>query len=131
MVDEKRFYVGLKAFLKKGNQILILTSSDRAEIGLDFPGGKINQEETNLLEALKREVREETSLEVKVGTPFAVWTNDWSTSKYAKDEIFLVGYICDYVSGEVKLSSEHTDYRWIDKNTYQELNEGSNYYLAL
>ncbi len=127
-----KFYVGQKAFLRKENQVLVMTSADRAgATGLDFPGGKINVGETNLAEALQREVREETSLEIKVGNAFTTWTNDWTTDKYSQGEIFIVGYICDYISGEVELSSEHTDFEWVNKDNYRKLDDGSRYFQAL
>lgn len=72
MNDDRLFYVGQKAFIEKDGKILVL--NDPAE-GLDFPGGKIQVGEINFTEALKREVGEETNLEIEVGNPFTTWYN--------------------------------------------------------
>ena len=115
------FQVGQKAFIEKNGELLVLF----APSGLfDFPGGRIDEGETDLIEALKREVREETALEIEVGWPFATWLS-------AGSAIYLVGYRCRYVSGEVVLSNEHTGFRWVDRSSYESLDDGSAPFAAL
>ena len=63
MEQEQLFYVVQKAFIKKGEEILVL--NDPSE-GLDYPGGKIQRGEKDFIDALKREVLEETKLEIKI-----------------------------------------------------------------
>ena len=70
MKEDALFYIGQKAFIEKDGSILVLKNLNE---GLDFPGGKIQIGELDLPEALRREVREETSLEIEVGEPFVVW----------------------------------------------------------
>src|SRR5690606_33726879 len=110
-----------KAFIDKDGELLILFAPSKL---FDFPGGRIDEGETDLIVALKREVREETALEIEVGRPFATWLNAEST-------IYLVGYRCRYVSGEVTLSDEHVDYRWVDRSSYTVLDDGSAPFAAL
>lgn len=129
MAEEKLFYVSLKALVKKANKVLVMHSSN--DNSLDFPGGKINQGEDNLGKVLQREVREETNLMINILKPFAVWINDWETPKYARGSIVVIGYSCEYLSGEIKLSDEHSGYQWVTKQDYKTIDDGSAYFNAL
>ncbi|MDO8585200.1 MAG: NUDIX domain-containing protein [bacterium] len=129
MAEDKQFYVGQKAFIDKGGRVLML--HDPIE-GLDFPGGKVQEGETNFEEALKREVREETGLEIEVGEPFAVWDNVFPPQhRNAGKHVFLVAFRCSYKSGEVRLSEEHDRFRWINKTNYKEVDDSTNYFKVL
>lgn len=129
MKQDAQFYVGQKAFIQKGDEILVL--GDPLE-GLDYPGGKIQQGENDLIESLKREVREETGLEIEVGAPFTTWTNTFpSNHRLAGKQVYLVGYRCKYVSGEVKLSHEHDKFHWVTKENYKDVDDGTSYFDIL
>ncbi|HVS79554.1 MAG TPA: NUDIX domain-containing protein [Candidatus Paceibacterota bacterium] len=129
MKEDAQFYIGQKAFIRRGDEILIL--GDPHE-GLDYPGGKIQEGEIDLAESLKREVREETGLEIEVGTPFATWTNTFPPHhRLAGKRVYLVGYRCNYVSGDVKLSDEHDKFRWVNKENYKEADDGTSYFEIL
>ncbi len=131
MAEDRLLYVGQKAFVNKNGEILVLNDP---EFGLDFPGGKLQEGETDFTEALQREVREETSLEIDVGDPFFTWYFEFpkkSSHRNAGKMVFLVGCKCKYISGEVKLSQEHNSFQWINKSNFQELKENSDYFRAL
>lgn len=72
-------------------------------------------------EALTREILEETGLEVNILNPFTVW------SFMASNDLQVIGItmIADYVSGEVELSEEHTEYKWIAPNEFENLDTNS------
>jgi len=135
MKKDALFCVCQKAFIKKDDQVLIL--SDPIE-GLDFPGGKIQEGEardgdaSSLIEPLKREVREETGLEIEVLRPFHVWYHEFpkSSRNYGK-VVYLVAFKCKYVSGDVKLSEEHDKYQWVNKANYKEVDDGSDFFDVL
>ena len=135
MNDDALFCVGQKAFIEKDRKVLIL--NDPGE-GLDFPGGKIQDGEakdgdaSSLFRSLQREVREETGLEIEVGNPFVVWYHEFPKNhrNYPK-VVYLVGFKCKYVSGDIKLSDEHNKFKWVDKNDYAEVDDGSDYFDAL
>ena len=129
MADHAVFWVGQKAFIEKDGNVLIL--NDPSE-GLDFPGGKIQIEEFDFPEALRREVREETSLEIEVGEPFVVWYNIYPINhRNGGKKAILIGYRCKYKSGEIKLSNEHDSFRWVNDSNYHELDDKSRYFDAL
>lgn len=129
MRENALFYVGQKAFIEKDGEVLVL--GDPIE-GLDYPGGKIQEGEVDLIESLKREVREETGLEISVGEAFATWTNIFpSQHRLAGKRVFLVGYKCTYVSGEVTLSNEHDKFSWVTKDNFNTVNDGTSYFEIL
>jgi 8-oxo-dGTP pyrophosphatase MutT (NUDIX family) len=120
MPDDLVSFIGQKAFIEKDGELLILHDP---QMGLDLPGGKIMEGETDLAAALQREVQEETTLVINVGKPFFTWFFTiplGSGHRSAGKKIFCVGYKCTYVSGVITLSAEHDSYTWINKNNYQE-----------
>jgi 8-oxo-dGTP diphosphatase len=106
------FQVGQKALIERDGEVLVVFFPNG---WLDLPGGRIDEGETDLAAALQREVREETTLEIEVGDPFATWLGRGSTT------VYLIGYRCRYVSGEVVLSDEHAAYRWVNGRNYEAL----------
>ncbi|MEI6528212.1 MAG: NUDIX domain-containing protein [bacterium] len=129
MKDDAQFYVGQKAFIRKGDQVLVLSHFDG---GIDYPGGKIQEGEIDLAESLKREVREETGLEIEVGEAFTTRMHVFGDKhRLAGKNLFLVGYKCEYTSGEVKISHEHGGYAWVTKDNFLEKNDGSKHFEML
>ncbi len=72
-------------------------------------GGGLKEKENPQI-GLLREIKEETNLSVIVREPFNVFSFE------DEKQEFKIGitFICDFESGEVKLSEEHEDYKWID-----------------
>lgn len=125
MNGNQLFYVGLKAFIEKDGAVLALKDS---AIGLDFPGGKIKEEEWDLAEALKREVKEETGLDIEVGDLFTAWRVKFPPHPvYKINDVFLLSFRCKYVGGEFKISDEHTDYKWLTKEDYKQAWESNDH----
>lgn len=135
MKDDALFCVGQKAFIEKGGKVLVL--GDPTE-GLDFPGGKIQEGEaedanaSSLIRSLQREVMEETGLEIEVFDPFAVWYHEFPKNhrNYPR-VVYLVAFRCKYISGELRLSDEHNSFKWVDRDTYKEVDDGSDYFDVL
>ncbi len=64
MADDAQFFVGQKAFIQKGSEVLVLHSPG---LRLDYPGGKIQVGETDL--TASRWVSKDTYHEVDDGMP--------------------------------------------------------------
>lgn len=78
----------------------------------DLPGGHLEKGET-LEESIKREILEETGLEVEVGE--ILKTTEFSKdSKHFKDEKRGLRYLAYYEEGEVEISEEHQDFGWFE-----------------
>lgn len=128
-MQDQIFYVGQKAFIDKNGEVLILILPNGF---LDFPGGKIQIGETDLDASFRREVMEETGLSVEVCQLFYRWVFEFhSEHPQAGKKVFLVGFKCKYIDGEIQMSSEHKEYRWVNKDNYREFSDGSGHFKAL
>lgn len=102
---------------KQQKKVLLLKRSDREDIGIgtwENAGGAVEHGES-LEEALRREIREEVGLSVSVG--------DLAYVSYVGSMIILV-YYCTIKSGNVTLSEEHCEARWVGKQQCVELLKG-------
>ena len=72
----------------------------------EFPGGKVEQEETPE-EALKRELVEELKIETEIGNYI-----ETSIYEYPNVTVKLMAYFATVISGEIKLSV-HDEAKWI------------------
>ena len=80
-----------------------------------FPGGRLDEGDLPY-EALKREIKEETGLDVEVLFPcdVAMWGK-------GDDHRYAVFFVCGLVGGKVKLCPEHQEYRWFSLNELGEI----------
>ena len=118
----QRFDVGIKAFLVAGDKLLVVqdTNSHRWEI----PGGRIDVGEEKLptTEILRREIQEELGSDIQytVAQPIDTWVVEMVGARQG-DLAFLVGYECEYISGEIQLSDEHHAFQWVDTESWKKL----------
>lgn len=111
-----------KAIIEKDGKILLMKTSDidPAPFMWEVPGGGINWGEA-LDVGFKREIVEELGLdfEIEVGEP--IYISSW-VHPYHRDLTYDVWcfYICQYKKGQVILSSEHCDYKWIKPEEYND-----------
>jgi len=115
---DKKFEVAVKGIIRRGDgKILIVKRSredDHAPELWETVGGGMD-EEISPEENLKREILEEVGIEVLVREPFNVFSFTKDTGE------FKVGitFVCEYVSGEVRLSNEHTEFQWISPEDFK------------
>ena len=122
-----KLFVGAKGLIvRQDGKVLIVKEADQYIDGegccpgeWDLVGGRIEPEES-LLEGLAREIIEESGLTVTVGELLGVAEN-FPTMKGEKVHIVRVYYICTTVNDDVKLSSDHDEYRWISPIEASEL----------
>lgn len=101
-----RAVVTQKAVIRDGDEVLVVR--DAKDGDWEFPGGRIDRTERPR-DALLREVREETALEVQAAEP--IFTA--SKRRKKKKGKFFVYYAATTADRRVSLSAEHTDYRWL------------------
>ena len=79
-----------------------------------MPGGRLNVGEA-FTDGLKREVNEETGLDIKIGKP--IYVGEWRPIiKDVPHQIIAIFFICKPSTSKVQLSEEHDDYQWITPN---------------
>jgi 8-oxo-dGTP diphosphatase len=111
--------VAAKALLvnSKG-KILILREAKTYVEGTNIgryhgPGGRIKPSES-YEEGLRREVEEETGI-TDIEPLYPIYVGDWRpVIKDVSHHIVGIFTLCKTKTSEVRLSSEHDDYRWID-----------------
>lgn len=116
----QQFGVAVKALIKNNKgEYLILKKSSIEDINpntYDLPGGRIEFKEKPE-EAVLREVKEETGLDVEIVKIFNCWS-------FVKDDNFqLVGidFICNLIGGVETLSKEHDEIIWISNKNLSTL----------
>ena len=76
----------------------------------DWPGGCKDFLE-QVEEGLVRETKEETGLDVQVEK--ILWFNVEGSKSDDNKEFVVLFFLCKAINEEVKLSDEHTEYRWL------------------
>ena len=107
------FEVALKAFITQRDGRLLLVQTDTS-VPWELPGGRISagEEYGDLTVILRREIEEEIgrSIQLNIGNPVAAWV---TKNRKTGGPIFLVGYHCDFVSGEIELGGGQQAYQWV------------------
>ena len=118
---EEKFGIAIKCLLKNEyNKYLILkkteeeAKNDASENLYDIPGGRMEYGE-DIIDTLVREVFEETGIKLQLNQIEKILN---AKSIIRKDGLNLVviTYIANIKNCSVKISSEHSEFYWIDKN---------------
>ena len=110
---ENIILVAQKGIIVKNGKILIVRRAINdfiTENMWEFPGGKLEFGE-DLEEGLKREVKEETNLDVNIGKLLYSYT----FKTHPHRQLVVLSYLCSVDSDVVTLSSEHDEYAWVSK----------------
>ncbi len=115
----QKFDVGIKAFLVNEHGELLLLQETGRDMW-EIPGGRIDVGEELIpqTEILKREISEELGPEIRyqILHPITTWVRQKDS-----EFIFLIGFLCTKESGDIVLSSEHTAYRWVDRESWKQV----------
>jgi 8-oxo-dGTP pyrophosphatase MutT (NUDIX family) len=115
--ETPRFHVHVDAIVQRGNDVLVMKRAGGAMTGAwYFAGGTLERGESPE-EGVRREIHEETALEVDDLRLLRAWN-------YRADETTpAVGitYTCTVPAGtEPSINDEHVAYRWVDPRHYRE-----------
>lgn len=99
------------AIIENENEILVAQRGERMSFPLkwEFPGGKIEEGET-AEEGIKRELREELSIEIRVKEHLEPVIHH-----YEKISVELYPMTCELIGGELK-AVEHKAIKWVEKH---------------
>lgn len=112
-MDNVKFHITVKGIVVYHHQVLILKRVRPSSDGLGFwelPGGGLEYGETPH-EALIRELKEETNLDIKILKP--VYTFTAIRPNY---QTVGIGFLCIPTNNHVHISEEHTEYKFVNSN---------------
>lgn len=119
---EKDIRVASHGLIQKGGKFLVTKRvSDKNFMPdlWDTPGGRIKFGEHSI-DALIREIDEETKIKVKVGDLIFVYDFTFGLNIHS----FQLVFKCDYLSGEVVLNpNEHSEYKWVTLDELKSLDK--------
>ena len=106
--------IGVGAIIIKGEEILLAKRGKEPGYGeWSIPGGAVKLGET-LIEAVKREVREEVNLAIRVGEVVEVLERILHDPKgRVQYHYILVDFLCEHLSGKGKPSSDALEVQWV------------------
>jgi len=106
--------IGVGAVIIHDGRALIVQRAGEPRKGeWTVPGGVLEIGET-LRSGVEREVLEETGLAVKAGSVVDVFENIWPDADGRTEfHYVLVDFLCELISGELKVATDASDARWI------------------
>ena len=115
LTPEQGFLIGQKAVIRRDDKILLLKAKQ-----WDLPGGLIDFGE-DIQVALHREIMEEAALTATIDRIFVSadmrdYPFKFDDGRILNIHFIMLGYLCDYVSGEVRLSEEHSEFAWVTRD---------------
>jgi len=118
MSEKESPSVMVDAVVIENEKLLLVTrKKDPFKGFLTFPGGKVDEGE-KVEDAVKRELREETSLDIEPTDILGVYSDP---SRDPRGHRISVAFIARVISGEAKPSSDAESIEWLSVNEIKEL----------
>ena len=125
---DKLFLIGPRAriYNTKTKNVLLLQRNDGNNTW-EIPGGKRENNE-DIVDALKREIKEETGLTINEYK--LIYVSPIFENHPVLKPFLNIGYLCFVDNSDVVISEEHLDYKWVsveelinhlDKDIYNDL----------
>ena len=113
--------MGVGALIVKDNKILLVKRANEPNKGKwSIPGGVVKLGES-LTDALKREIMEETGLEIKVSDVVCVSEEIIKDENKIKFHYVIIDFIAEVTGGELKVGSDALEARWVGFNELDSL----------
>lgn len=111
----------LTGILKDNDYLLIIKRSENDDLypgAWEFPGGHLEEGEL-LKEGLKRELLEEIGFDLDMNPIITHYFDELETKNHELIHYIEIDFIINVDKDEVdvKLGNEHTDYKWIKKES--------------
>ncbi|MCG9127507.1 NUDIX hydrolase [Candidatus Poribacteria bacterium] len=107
-MNHPKHIVAVSGLISHPDGNILLIKSPRR--GWEFPGGQVEEGET-IIDALIREIEEETGINAAIGSLVGIYSNIISPTKV------MFGFLGDYISGELQTSEESLETIWISHQT--------------
>lgn len=124
-MSEALFQLGQKALIiNEKNEVLMVGSDSHSHPGKlwwDLPGGRVDEDEESLSEALDRELQEELQIAVDVHDLLLITIPKKRTD--GKPRVLLAIYHCSIRSGDPMPAHEVKDFKWINISDIPEIPE--------
>jgi 8-oxo-dGTP diphosphatase len=117
--------VAFKAVIERKGRILMMRESaahkSNVQVGkYQFPGGHIDPGEP-FEDGFRREVREETGLEIIIGEP--IYVGEWFPVRLGvPTHIVAMFMMCQAGNEDITLSTEHDDFAWVSRDELSKIN---------
>jgi 8-oxo-dGTP diphosphatase len=102
--------------IARGRALLVRRGHPPLEGEWSIPGGKLEVGET-LVDAVQRELAEETGIEVRVGDLIEVFERIFPDGEGPpKYHYVIVDYLCEVIGGAARAGSDVTDVAWVEES---------------
>ncbi len=107
-------------FKNKDGKVLILEKRDTSSLKWDLPGGTLETNE-QINECIIRELNEELDIDICFNDLDLY--NVYVVNRTKKLSLVVIVYTCDIIPGDITLSEEHKDFKYVNYEEAQKLKE--------
>ncbi|MHA1203089.1 MAG: NUDIX domain-containing protein [Candidatus Heimdallarchaeaceae archaeon] len=124
----KQVYVGMAAVIEKDEKYLILKRSKERDFepeAWETVTGRLEKDESPVM-GVQREIMEETGLKAEVIFPLDVGFFYRGGKEFP---MVFISFYCKYIEGEVEITWEHSEYKWISLDEAIDLQDLKHFHM--